>query len=63
MLGVLAIIVASEQARDAFFPPAPIALVDISTGGLQEIPAGKLGTTDTITGAPEKARGEARDEE
>jgi hypothetical protein len=63
MLGTLMVIIASEQARDALFPPAPIALVNMGTGGLQEAPAGRLGTTDTITGAPEKATGEARDEE
>lgn len=49
--------------RDTLFPPAPLALVNIGTGGLQKPQAGQLGTTDTLTGAPEKAAGEAREEE
>lgn len=63
LLGILVVIIASEKARNALFPPAPLALVDISTGGLQTPHAGELGTTETITGAPERATGEAREEE
>jgi len=63
VLGTLVVIIASEKARDTLFPPAPLALVNIATGGLQKPQAGQLGTSDTITGAPEKAAGEAKDEE
>lgn len=63
ILGTLMIIIGSEKARDTLFPPAPLALVNTRTGGLQKPQAGQLGTTDTLTGAPEKAEGEAREEE
>ena len=62
-LGILIIVVSSKEARDVLFPPAPLALVDISTGGLQKPQAGQLGTTNTLTGAPEKEAGEAAEEE
>jgi hypothetical protein len=41
------------------FPPAPIALVDSSTGGVQKPKAGVLGSHDSATGAPENHKGEA----
>jgi hypothetical protein len=41
------------------FPPAPIALVDAKTGGVQKPKAGVLGSTDSATGAPENHKGEA----
>ena len=63
VLGTLLVVVGSERARNILFPPAPRALVSISTGGLQKPQAGQLGTSDTLTGAPEKAEGEAREEE
>ena len=63
VLGTLLLIVGSERVRNVLFPPAPLALVNIGTGGLQKPQAGQLGTTDTLTGAPEKAQGEAREEE
>jgi len=63
VLGTLIIIIGSEKARNTLFPPAPLAVVDISTGALQKPQAGQLGTTNTLTGAPEKAPGEAQDEE
>jgi hypothetical protein len=62
-LGTLLVVVGSERARNILFPPAPLALVNIGTGGLQKPQAGQLGSIDTITGAPEKAEGEAREEE
>ncbi|KAE9362759.1 hypothetical protein N431DRAFT_391269 [Stipitochalara longipes BDJ] len=62
-LGMLLVIVASERARNVLFPSAPRALVNISTGGLQKPQSGQLGSIDTLTGAPEKAEGEAREEE
>lgn len=63
VLGTLMLIIASEKARDVLFPPAPRALVNISTGGIQKPQAGQLGTSDTLTGAPEKQEGEAVEEE
>lgn len=45
------------------FPPAPIALVDSKNGGVQRPRAGVLGSKDSLTGAPEKYRGEAVEQE
>lgn len=50
-------------ARDIMFPPAPLALVDAKTGGVQKPKSGVLGSTDTATGAPEKHKGEAAEAE
>jgi len=41
------------------FPPAPIALVDGKSGGVQKPKAGVLGSHDSVTGAPESHKGEA----
>ena len=62
-LGILIIIVTFPDARDILFPPMPLAIIDISTGGVQVPPAGELGTSNTLTGAPEKQEGEAVEEE
>ncbi|KAL2066057.1 hypothetical protein VTL71DRAFT_2128 [Oculimacula yallundae] len=62
-LGTLMLIITSESARDVLFPPAPRALVDMNTGGLQNPASGQLGTLDSLTGAPEKQEGEAIEEE
>ncbi|KAJ5616142.1 hypothetical protein N7537_001256 [Penicillium hordei] len=45
------------------FPPAPIPLVNKDTGGIQKPKAGILGSADSITGAPEKFKGEAAEQE
>ena len=45
------------------FPPAPLALVDTKTGGVQTPSAGVLGSHDSATGAPENHRGEAVENE
>jgi hypothetical protein len=63
VLGALIAIVSSPEARNTLFPPAPRALVNIKTGGLQKPQAGKLGTDDTLTGAPEKQPYEGIEEE
>ena len=47
------------RSRDILFPPAPLALVDSKTGGVQKPKAGVLGSTDSATGAPENHKGEA----
>ncbi|PLB53206.1 hypothetical protein P170DRAFT_404134 [Aspergillus steynii IBT 23096] len=49
--------------RAMLFPPAPIALVDMNTGGVQKPSANVLGSHDSITGAPEKLKGEAAEQE
>lgn len=63
VLTILIAIISSKEARDTLFPPAPLALVDISKGTLKKPQAKELGTTDTLTGAPEKHEGEAREQE
>jgi len=63
VIGVLIAVVSSKEARDYLFPPAPLALVSIGTGGIQKPQAGSLGTSNTLTGAPEKEEGEAVEEE
>lgn len=45
------------------FPPAPIALVDKDTGGVQKPKAGVLGSHDSVTGAPQNFKGEAAEQE
>ncbi|CAL3971530.1 unnamed protein product [Diplocarpon coronariae] len=62
-LGMVILLVSSETSRDTLFPAAPRALVNISTGGLQNPASGRLGTCDSLTGAPEKQQGEAIEEE
>jgi hypothetical protein len=59
----LIIIIAYPPARTFCFPPAPIALIDSKTGGIQSPPAGMLGSPDSLTGAPEKHQGEAVEQE
>jgi len=48
-----------EPSRAIMFPPAPLALVDGKTGGVQKPKAGVLGSHDSATGAPENHKGEA----
>lgn len=62
-LGVLLALILSPEFRKILFPPAPIALVDKSTGGIQKPQAGVLGSHDSITGAPENFKGEAVEHE
>jgi hypothetical protein len=63
VFGTLIIVMASKEAREVVFPSAPRSLVNTSTGGLQKPQAGQLGTSGTLTGAPEKQEGEAVEEE
>lgn len=63
LFGTLILIVSSPEARNTLFPPAPLALVNITTGTIQAPRAGHLGTSNTLTGAPEKQPGEAIEEE
>ncbi|ORY17777.1 hypothetical protein BCR34DRAFT_610678 [Clohesyomyces aquaticus] len=52
-------LIAYQPSRAVMFPPAPIALVDSKTGGVQKPKAGVLGSHDSATGAPENHKGEA----
>ncbi|KAL5333744.1 hypothetical protein BJX70DRAFT_380179 [Aspergillus crustosus] len=59
LLTTLTVLVVYPPSRVFLFPPAPIALVDASTGGVKKPKAGVLGSHDSMTGAPEKYKGEA----
>lgn len=59
----LIVLVIFPQSRKLLFPPAPIALVNTETGGVQKPKAGVLGSHDSVTGAPEKFKGEAAEQE
>lgn len=60
---LIMVLILSPEARAVLFPPAPIALVDSKTGGIQKPKAGVLGSTDSATGAPENYKGEAVEQE
>ncbi|KAJ2906953.1 uncharacterized protein MKZ38_009816 [Zalerion maritima] len=49
--------------RSTLFPPAPLALVDKKSGGVQKPPSGTLGSEDSVTGAEEEHKGEAVEKE
>lgn len=57
------VVVVHPPSRRVLFPPAPIALVDIDSGGIQKPKAGVLGSLDSATGAPENYKGEAVEQE
>ncbi|KAH2978130.1 hypothetical protein KXW58_005008 [Aspergillus fumigatus] len=63
LFGTMLVLVVWTQSRKVLFPPAPLALVDKSTGGVQKPKAGVLGSHDSVTGAPEKYKGEAAEQE
>lgn len=58
-LAFLIALIAYPPSRSVLFPPAPLALVDAKTGGVQKPKAGVLGSHDSATGAPENHKGEA----
>jgi len=57
------VLIVYPPSRSYLFPPAPLALVDSKTGGVQSPKAGVLGSHDSMTGAPEKHKGEAVEQE
>lgn len=59
----LIVLIAYPPSRHILFPPAPLALVNSTTGGVQSPKAGLLGSHDSATGAPEKYQGEAVEQE
>lgn len=63
ILAILLALVVYPPCRSLMFPPAPIPLVNKDTGGVQKPKAGILGSNDSITGAPEKFKGEAAEQE
>ncbi|KAL8934208.1 MAG: hypothetical protein Q9216_006025 [Gyalolechia sp. 2 TL-2023] len=62
-LFTLVVLIVYPPSRSILFPPAPLALVSSSTGGVQSPSAGVLGSHDSATGAPEKHKGEAVEQE
>ncbi|KAK1757043.1 hypothetical protein QBC47DRAFT_443784 [Echria macrotheca] len=63
LTAVLIALIVYPPAREFLFPPAPVALVDPRTGGVQKPKAGVLGSHDSVTGAPENHKGEAVEQE
>jgi hypothetical protein len=63
MLTLSIFLIAVPESRNLLFPPAPLALIDAKTGGVQKPRAGVLGSHDSATGAPEKHKGEAVEQE
>ncbi|RYP04857.1 hypothetical protein DL764_004180 [Monosporascus ibericus] len=59
----LIVLIAYPPSRSYLFPPAPVALVDSHSGGIQKPKAGVLGSHDSATGAPENHKGEAVEQE
>ncbi|KAI0010744.1 hypothetical protein F4779DRAFT_283646 [Xylariaceae sp. FL0662B] len=59
----LIILIVYPPSRQTLFPPAPVALVDGKSGGVQKPKAGVLGSVDSATGAPEHHKGEAVEQE
>jgi hypothetical protein len=58
-LGFIIVLIVYPPSREYCFPPAPPALIDAKTGGVKKPAAGVLASDDSVTGAPEKHRGEA----
>ena len=63
LLVTMITLIVYPPSRSLLFPPAPLALVNSKTGGVQSPKAGVLGSHDSMTGAPEKHQGEAVEQE
>ncbi|OBT66141.1 hypothetical protein VE03_05167 [Pseudogymnoascus sp. 23342-1-I1] len=57
------VLILVPSTREIAFPPAPIALIDSSSGDVKSPAAGVLGSDDSLTGAPESHPGEAVEQE
>jgi len=62
-LAFLIVLIVYPPSRSFCFPHAPPSLIDSKTGGVQTPAAGVLGSDDSVTGAPEKNKGEAVEQE
>lgn len=56
-------LVAFPSSRPILFPPAPQSLINAKEGVLQKPPAGVMASKTSVTGAPEKHKGKAVEEE
>lgn len=63
IIGFLIVLILYPPARDACFPPMPPSIVDSKTGKAQKPAAGVVASQDTVTGAPEKHKGEGVEQE
>ncbi|KAL0935690.1 uncharacterized protein CTRU02_210281 [Colletotrichum truncatum] len=63
VMGMVIAYIASPKARTILFPPAPLSMVDMTTGDIVKPMAGVLGSTDAATGAPQNLKGEAVENE
>jgi hypothetical protein len=63
IIAFLMVLIVFPPARTFCFPPAPLALIDASTGTIKKPTAGVLASDDSLTGAPEKHQGEAVEQE
>jgi len=63
LLLTIIVLIIYPPSRDFLFPPAPLALISGATGDIQKPKAGMLGSDNSITGAPEKHKGEAVEQE
>jgi hypothetical protein len=59
---MILVLITVPESRPILFPPAPLALI-AKDGGVKSPPAGVLGSHDSLTGAPEKYKGEAVEQE
>lgn len=62
-LAMLLTLIVFPPSRSFLFPPAPLAAVSSKTGTLQTPKAGTLGSSDSLTGAPEAHKGQAVEQE
>ncbi|KAJ7627080.1 hypothetical protein FB45DRAFT_979639 [Roridomyces roridus] len=63
LVAAILLLILYPPSRTILFPPAPLALIDPVSGGVQKPRAGILGSTDTATGSPEQHKGEAAEAE
>jgi hypothetical protein len=63
LVAFLMVLILYPPSRNFFFPPAPPALIDSKTGGVKTPAAGVLASENSLTGAPEKNKGEAVEQE
>ncbi|KAH8174991.1 hypothetical protein LIA77_06410 [Sarocladium implicatum] len=62
-LSLVMTLIVSTRARRLLFPPAPLSMINTQDGSAAKPMAGTLGSTDTVTGAPQNLRGESMENE